>query len=49
MEMICLMNLYWQKRQNTKLNIVFNNNMSTDETLSKVQISTIIQSGGSLE
>ena len=37
------------KRQNTKLNIVFNNNMSTDVTLSKVQISTIIQSGGSLE
>ena len=29
------------KKQNTKLYIVFNNNMSTDVTLSKVQISTI--------
>ena len=35
-------------RQNTKLRIVFNNNMSTDLTLSKAQISKIIQPGGFL-
>ena len=32
-------------RQKTKLRNVFNNNMSTDLTLSKAQISEIIQSG----
>ena len=35
-------------RQNTKLRIVFNNNMSTDLTLSKAQIPKIIQPGGFL-
>ena len=35
-------------RQKTKLRNAFNNNMSTDLKLSKVQISKIIQSGGSL-
>ena len=33
-------------RQKTKLRNSFNNNMSTDLKLSKVQISKIIQSGG---
>ena len=32
-------------RQKTKLRNVFNNNMSTDLTLSKAQISKTIQSG----
>ena len=32
-------------RQKTKLRNVFNSNMSTDLTLSKAQISKIIQSG----
>ena len=36
-------------RQKTKLRSAFNNNMSTDLKLSKVQISKIIQSGGFLE
>ena len=35
-------------RQRTKLRNAFNNNMSTDIKLSKVQISKIIQSGGFL-
>ena len=35
-------------RQKTKLRNAFNNNMSTDLKLSKVQISKIIQSGGFL-
>ena len=35
-------------RQKTKLRNSFNNNMSTDLKLSKVQISKIIQSGGFL-
>ena len=35
-------------RQKTKLRNAFNNNMSTDLTLSKSQISKIIQSGGFL-
>ena len=35
-------------RQKTKLRNAFNNNMSTDLTLSKAQISKIIQSGGFL-
>ena len=35
-------------RQKVKLRNAFNNNMSTDLTLSKVQISKIIQSGGFL-
>ena len=35
-------------RQRTKLGNAFNNNMSTDLTLSKAQISKIIQSGGFL-
>ena len=35
-------------RQETKLRNAFNNNMSTDLTLSKAQISKIIQSGGFL-
>ena len=35
-------------RQKTKLRNPFNNNMSTDLTLSKAQISKIIQSGGFL-
>ena len=39
--MICLMTI----RQKTKLRNAFNNNMSTDLTLSKAQISKIIQSG----
>ena len=34
--------------QKTKLRYTFNNNMSTDLTLSKAQISKIIQSGGFL-
>ena len=34
--------------QKTELRNVFQNNMSTDITLSKVQISKIIQSGGFL-
>ena len=44
MEMICLMTI----RQKTKLRNAFNNNMSTDLTLSKAQIFKIIQSGGFL-
>ena len=43
--MICLMNYYWQ--QDKKRN-AFNNNKPTDLTLSKAQISKIIQSGGFL-
>ena len=35
-------------RQKAKLRNAFNNNMSTDLTLSKAQISKIIQSGGFL-
>ena len=35
-------------RHKTKLRNVFNNNMSTDLKLSKVQISKLIQSGGFL-
>ena len=35
-------------RQKTKLGNAFNNNMSTDLTLSKAQISKIIQYGGFL-
>ena len=35
-------------RKKAKLKNAFNNNMSTDLTLSKVQISKIIQSGGFL-
>ena len=35
-------------RQKTKLRITFNNKMTTDLTLSKAQISKIIQSGGFL-
>ena len=35
-------------RQKMKPKNAFNNNMSTDLTLSKVQISKIIQSGGFL-
>ena len=35
-------------RQKTKLRNAFNNNMSTDLKLSKVQISKIVQSGGFL-
>ena len=35
-------------RQRAKLGNAFNNNMSTDLTLSKAQISKIIQSGGFL-
>ena len=35
-------------RKKTKPKNAFNNNMSTDLTLSKVQISKIIQSGGFL-
>ena len=35
-------------RQKTKLRNAFNNNMSTDLTLFKAQISKIIQSGGFL-
>ena len=34
------------RRQKTKLRNAFNNNMSTDLTLSKAQISKIIQPGG---
>ena len=41
MGMICLMTI----RQKTKLRNAFNNNMSTDLTLSKAQISKIIQYG----
>ena len=33
-------------RQKTKLTNAFNNNMSTDLTLSEAQVSKIIQSGG---
>ena len=40
--------LFLTTRQKTKLRNAFNNNMSTDLTLSKVQISKIIQSGGFL-
>ena len=36
-------------RQKTKLRIAFNNNMSTDLKLSRVQISKILQSRGFLE
>ena len=36
------------RRQKTKLQNAFNNNMSTDLELSKAQISKIIQSGGFL-
>ena len=43
----CLMNHYWQQEKK-KLRNVFNNNMSTDSTLSKTEISKIIQSGGFL-
>ena len=50
MEMICLMNYYWQqdKKNEAKKWNVFNNNMSTDLKLSKAQISKIIQSRGFL-
>ena len=34
------------RRQKTKVRNAFNNNMSTDLTLSKAQISKIIQPGG---
>ena len=37
------------RRQKTKLRNAFNNNISTDLKLSKVQISKIIQPGGFLE
>ena len=40
--------LLLRTRQKTKLRNAFNNNMSTDLKLSKVQISKIIQSGGFL-
>ena len=36
------------RRQKTKLKNAFNNNMSTDLKISKVQLSKIIQSGGFL-
>ena len=39
------MNYYWQQDRKTKLRNAFNNNKSTDLTLSKAQISKIIQSG----
>ena len=45
--MICL-KYYWQQDKTTKLRNAFNNLMSTDLTLSKAQISKIIQSGGVL-
>ena len=40
--------LLMKTRQKTKLRNAFNNNMSTDLRLFKVQISKIIQSGGFL-
>ena len=48
MEMMCLMNYYWQQDKKTKLRNSFNNNMSTDLRLSNAQSSKIIQSGGCL-
>ena len=41
----CPHELLLTTRQKTKLRNVFNSNMSTDLTLSKAQISKIIQSG----
>ena len=46
--MIYLMNYSWQQDKKTKLRNAFNNNMSTDLRLSKVQISKINTSGGFL-
>ena len=43
-----LLQLILTRRQKTKLQNAFNNNMSTDLKLSKAQISKIIQSGGFL-
>ena len=48
MEMIRIMNYYWQQDKKTKLRNAINNNMSTDIKLSGAHISTIIQSGGFL-
>ena len=48
MEIIYLINYYWQRDKKTKLRNAFNNNMSTNLKLSKAQISKIIQSGGFL-
>ena len=41
--------LFLTTRQRAKLRNAFNNNMSTDVKLSKVQISKIVQSEGFLE
>ena len=48
MEMIFLLNCYWQKDQKKKIRNEFNNNMSTNLKLSKAQSFRIIQSGGFL-
>ena len=48
MEIIYLMNYYWQQDKKTKFRNAFKNNMSADIKLSKAQISKIIQSGGFL-
>ena len=48
MEIICLMNYYWQQDKKPKLRNAFENNMSTDIKLSKTQISQTVQSGGFL-
>ena len=45
---ILLHDLLLTTRQKTKIRNAFNNNMSTDLKLSKVQINKIIQSGGFL-
>ena len=48
MEIIYLMNYYWQQDKKAKFRNAFKNNMSADIKLSKAQISKIIQSGGFL-
>ena len=45
MEIICLMNCYWQQDKKANLRNAFNNNMSTDWTLSKAQSPKLIQYG----
>ena len=49
METIYHKNCYWKQDKKAKLRNAFNNKMSTDLKLSKVQISKIIQSGVFLE
>ena len=49
MEIIYLMNYYWQRIQKVKPRNAFENNLSTDINLSRAQLSKVIQPGGFLE